>query len=104
MPYVIFVSGAMGERRCDYAPEESLTVLELARRAGLPIEWRCGLGTCGQCAARVSVLEGAPAPRGAKERNVLEREGYAAAALTGDGDWRTLCGYLLTGESLRVEQ
>jgi ferredoxin len=104
MPYVIFVSDALGERRCDYLPEESLTVLELIRRAGLPIEWRCGLGTCGCCAARVSVLEGAPPPRGNKERNVLEREGHAAGPLTGDGDWRTLCGYRLSGESLRVEQ
>ena len=104
MPEVIFHGGAMAAaERADYLPDGALTVLELARRRQLPLHWRCGLGTCGTCAVRVTVLDGCLRPMAGKERNVLAREGYPVSLEEGAANWRLICGYVLSGESLRVE-
>jgi ferredoxin len=103
MPSVTFFGGPMeAEFVCEHRPGEVPTVLELARRYDLPIYWRCGLGTCGACAARVTVLSGEVPPLGNKERNVLAREGKPAEpkAVT---SWRLTCEYPLSAETLRVE-
>lgn len=104
MPSVTFRGGAMtADLRCDYAPDQFVTVLELARRHQLPLHWRCGLGTCGTCVVRVRVLAGPLRPMDNKERNVLSREGWPTELRDGEDNWRLACCYLLSGESLRVE-
>lgn len=103
MPSVTFFGGPMqAELVCEYRPGEEPTVLELARRFEVPIYWRCGLGTCGACAARVTVISGKVPPLGNKERNVLAREGMPAEA-GAPRSWRLTCEYPLEGDTLRVE-
>ncbi|MBB5018288.1 ferredoxin [Chitinivorax tropicus] len=104
MPSITFSSSTMpNEVTLEYVPDGSTTVLDLARLESLPIYWHCGLGTCGTCAARVTVLSGVERGMGNKERNVLIRFDKPAEVRPGDANWRLLCGYLLTGETLRVE-
>lgn len=99
MPHVTFFGGGMtAPAVCEYEPDGQLTVLSLARRHQLPLWWRCGLGTCGTCAVRISVLEGAPQPMASKERNVLAR-----AEKPPQARWRLACSHPLSGESLMVE-
>ncbi len=87
----------------EYEPDGETTVLDLARLEGLPIYWHCGLGTCGTCAARITVLDGTERNMGNKERNVLTRFEKPATVISGVANWRLTCGYQLTGETLRVE-
>lgn len=102
MPRVSFHNATMPQpKTVDYLPDGRGTVLDLARELNLPLYWRCGHGTCGACAARVTVLDGPVRAMDAKERNVLLREGMSPAE-KGAG-WRLTCGYLLSGEDLRVE-
>jgi ferredoxin len=104
VPSVTFFSESSGIATVvEYEPDGTTTVLELARRNELPLEWRCGLGTCGTCAARVIVLEGPVRSMGNRERNVLVREGYEAGPVCAGSSWRLVCGYVLSGETLLVE-
>ena len=99
MPSVTFCGGEMNAAfQCEYQPGGEPTVLELARRHQLPLYWRCGLGTCGTCAVRLTVTEGPLRPIDSKERNVLAREGKPV-----EQGWRLACGYWLSGETLKVE-
>ena len=60
----------------------------MVRRAGLPLWWRCGHGTCGACLVRVSHA-GQPVPfrLGRKERNVMIRQGYLPKTALADDDF-----------------
>lgn len=101
MPHLVFRGGDMpAEVAVEYRPDGTTTVLELARQHDIPLHWRCGLGTCGTCAVRVTVLDGALLPPTRKEQNVLTREGKP---VEGGAVWRLMCGYVLSGESLRLE-
>lgn len=104
MPSVTFLGGPMAaEVTSDYEPDGLTTVLDLARLDDLPIYWHCGLGTCGTCAARVTVLDGEPRAMSNKERNVLLRAGKPVDVLPDQASWRLTCGYVLSGETLCVE-
>lgn len=99
MPRITFFGGPMSAALvCDYQPDGALTVLGLARQHQIPIYWRCGRGTCGSCAVRLTVLGGDSRPLDNKERNVLAREEKPLQQ-----GWRLTCGYLLSGEDLRAE-
>lgn len=75
MPIVTFHSDRLPEP-LRVTAQDGETLLEVVRRAGLPLWWRCGQGTCGAC--RVSVAH-AGQPRvitmRRKERNVMIRHG-----------------------------
>lgn len=104
MPFVTFFGGPMTEPvRCSYAPQAAQTLLALARANDIPLEWTCTRGTCGHCAARVTVVDGEQPPVGTRERNVLAREGFAAAPTTVAARWRLACRFPLSGADLRVE-
>lgn len=85
MPTVTFVSDRLpAPVRVESASGEPL--LDVVRRAGLPLWWRCGHGTCGACLVRVA-QEGQPAlfRMTRQERNVLVRHGHLPrAALDGE--------------------
>lgn len=104
MPTVTFQGSSMpAPRDCEYEPDGQTTILGLARRNDIPLYWRCGQGTCGACAARVTITAGAPRAMVSRERNVLLRERYPVEPTTVRANWRLTCGYQLCGEDLRVE-
>lgn len=104
MPRLVFRGGDMpADVAVEYCPDGTTTVLELARRHDVPLHWRCGLGTCGTCAVRVIVLEGDLRSPTRKEASVLSREGKPALPAEGAPAWRLMCGYVPSGESLRLE-
>jgi len=103
MPYVEFKFAAANAVRVDYQPDGTTTLLELARLEDLPLHWRCGLGTCGTCAIRLSLLAGEEQAMGNKERNVLTHHGKDATQNASDWRWRLSCSYVLNGADLRVE-
>lgn len=85
MPIVTFVSARLPSPVCvESAAGEPL--LDVVRRAGLPLWWRCGHGTCGACLVRVShASQPAPFRMVRKERNVMVRHGHLPrTALEGD--------------------
>ena len=62
MPFVEFIAGRQLPETVAYQPDGQTTLLELARLEELPLHWRCGLGTCGTCAVRLTLIAGtAPA-------------------------------------------
>ncbi len=103
MACVAFI-GPTGIPHCvTYQPDGQTTLLDLARLADLPLHWRCGLGTCGTCAVRVTVQAGAVLPMGNKERNVLARHGKSLDMLPDGSQWRLSCSHVLNGADLRAE-
>ncbi|MGL5987359.1 MAG: 2Fe-2S iron-sulfur cluster-binding protein [Burkholderiales bacterium] len=103
MSYVEFKFGAATTVRVDYQPDGTTTLLELARIEDLPLHWRCGLGTCGTCAIRLTLLAGQAQPMGNKERNVLAHHGKNEQQNASDWHWRLGCSYILNGADLRAE-
>ncbi|WP_281661913.1 2Fe-2S iron-sulfur cluster-binding protein [Microvirgula aerodenitrificans] len=87
MPTVTFVSD---RRPAPVSGEAAAGELlrEVGRRAGLPLWWRCGHGTCGACLVRVSHA-GQPVlfRLGRKERNVMIRQGYLPKTALADDDF-----------------
>lgn len=76
MPVITFHSDRL-PAPLSVAAECGELLLDVVRRAGLPLWWRCGQGTCGAC--RVTLSHPAQ-PRTIvmrrKERNVMIRQGF----------------------------
>lgn len=103
MPFVDFCFMPSGPLRVAYQPDGSTTLLELARLEELPLHWRCGLGTCGTCAVKLTVIAGQEQQMGNKERNVLAHHGKPEKQNASDWRWRLSCSYILDGSDLRAE-
>lgn len=103
MPVVTFIAGRQLPETVEYQPDGQTTLLELARLEELPLHWRCGLGTCGTCAVRLTVIAGSGQSMSNKERNVLAHHAKPLQALADGSQWRLSCSYILDGADLRAE-
>lgn len=102
MPFVEFIAGRQLPETVAYQPDGQTTLLELARLEELPLHWRCGLGTCGTCAVRLTLIAGTAQPLSNKERNVLTHHAKPLQPLADGSQWRLSCSYILDGADLRA--
>lgn len=109
MPRIIFIHPALSEpKTLDATPGEAL--IDVVRRAEVPLYWRCGHGTCCACQVRITHARqprDTPWPR--KERNVQARHGLIDAATqardTIDDSperWRLACSLIVGEEDWEV--
>lgn len=109
MPRVVFIHPGLAEPRVIQA-EPGEMLIDVVRRADVPLYWRCGHGTCCACRVRIThVAQPRDVSWSRKERNVQARHGLIDAATqardTIDDSperWRLACNLMVGDDDWEV--